>query len=615
MRPVIPSLQPLRLVLPHLWPSERNDLKARVAVSGVCMLLAAAVTAISPLLLATLTDRLASTPTSHAVAGSLGLIALYAISRILMQVLTQVRDLVFAKVVFHAMSEVAVDSLAHLQSLSLAFHLERKTGEISRVVERGTVAVGTLLSYALFNTVPVLLLLVFFAVEMAWSLGIGIAATALLTVTVYAWFTIAFTAGHSDARRQVNESDLDVAAKTVDGLLNYETIKHFNVELHEQQRLRRSFTRFAESSIRAVRWLSLLSSGQAIIVAIGIAAVMSLTAIGVHRGTLTVGGFIMANAILLQLYQPLSLLGIVYREIMQGLTDTEALAKLLDQPVHVRDSPAAAELHVSRGEIRFREVEFGYEPARPILQAVSFIVPPGKTVAIVGASGAGKSTIGRLLCRFYDVTAGSIAIDGRDIRTVTQASLRAAIAVVPQDTMLFNDTIEYNIRIGRLNAEPCDIERAARSAQIEAFIARLPEGYQSLVGERGLKLSGGEKQRIAIARAVLKDSPIILLDEATSSLDSATEKAIQAAIGELSRNRTTLVIAHRLSTIVDADQILVLDRGRVVERGTHRVLLAADGHYARLWRRQATQSAEAGAPDAVASPAEHCGETKTWSSN
>ncbi len=582
-----PSLRPLYMLLPYLWPRGRLDLKLRVAASMACLLLAIAATAISPLLLGWLTDKLSrSTPSSIAMAATLGLIVAYALSRVVMQFFAQLRDGVFAKVLYHALREVGVAAFAHVHTLSLRFHLERKTGGLSRVIERGTKGIDTLLSFATFSIFPTLLQVLIFTVEIIWKLNVWIALTALAMVAGYVWFTFAITRWRVRFRREMNDSDTDANTKAVDSLLNYETVKYFNNEAHETRRFDRSMGRFARASVQAQISLSVLNTGQAAIMALGTGIVMVLTTIGIRHGHFTVGDFVMANAILMQLYVPLNLLGTVYREITQALVDMESMFRLLYRPQEVKDKPGARDLVAGGGEIRFDNVVFAYDPERVVLKGISFHVPAGKTVAVVGPSGAGKSTISRILYRFYDIASGSVKIDGQDIRDVTQASLRAAIGIVPQDTVLFNDTIRYNIAYGRIGANEAEIKEAARVAQIDPFIRELPLGYASMVGERGLKLSGGEKQRVAIARTVLKNPPILLLDEATSALDTHTEREIQSALAAVTRNRTTLVIAHRLSTVVDADEILVLDHGVIVERGRHSELLAKGGQYAAMWNKQ-----------------------------
>ncbi|MGD0192608.1 MAG: ABC transporter ATP-binding protein/permease [Rhizomicrobium sp.] len=583
-----PSLRPLYMLLPYLWPKGRPDLKLRVVVSLLCLVLAIVATSVGPVIFGKIIDN--SNPhqsvSTTLLSGTFGLIGGYALARILMQAFAQLRDGIFAEVQYHALREVGVSTFAHVHTLSLRFHLEKKTGGLSRVIERGTKGIDTLLSFLLFSIFPTFFQLLIFSAIMIWSLNLWIALTTLAMVGAYVWFTFAITRWRVKYRRQMNDSDTEANTKAVDSLINYETVKYFNNEKHETRRFDKSMAKYADASIQAQTSLSLLNSGQAAIMAVGMGLVMAMTLVGITRGQFTVGALAMGNAILMQLYQPLNLLGTVYREITQALVDMEAMFRLLYQPQEVMDKPGAKDLVVHGGEIRFDNAVFAYEPARIVLKGISFIVPAGKTVAVVGPSGAGKSTISRILYRFYDIKSGSVTIDGQDIRDVTQASLRAAIGIVPQDTVLFNDTIRYNIAYGRIGANESDIKDAASMAQIDPFIRELPLGYDAMVGERGLKLSGGEKQRVAIARTILKNPPILLLDEATSALDTGTEREIQSALAAVSKNRTTLVIAHRLSTVVDADEILVLDHGQIIERGRHSELVAQGGHYASMWNKQ-----------------------------
>jgi ATP-binding cassette, subfamily B, heavy metal transporter len=582
-----PTLRPLWMLLPYLWPTGRPDLRWRVVISLACLLLAILATTAFPLFMGWITNQLAHKPAGAIVlATTLALVGGYVLSRILMQAFAQLRDGIFAKVQYHALREVGVSTFAHIHTLSLRFHLERKTGGLSRVIERGTKGIDTLLSFAVFNIFPTLFQLLIFCAIMIVKLNLVITLATLAMVGAYVWFTFAITRWRIQFRRDMNQSDQDANTKAVDSLLNYETVKYFNNEVHETRRFDKSMEKYSRASIQAQTSLSLLNTGQAIIVSLGMGVVMLLTAIGIKRGQFSIGDFVMANAILMQLYQPLNLLGTVYREITQALVDMDSMFRLLHQPQEVTDKPDAKPLEVSGGEIKFDNVVFAYDPERIVLKGISFVVAAGKTVAVVGPSGAGKSTISRILYRFYDIKSGSVTIDGQDIRDVTQASLRANIGIVPQDTVLFNDTIRYNIAYGRIGANESQIKDAARHAQIDPFIRELPLGYESMVGERGLKLSGGEKQRVAIARTILKNPPILLLDEATSALDTGTEREIQSALAEVSKNRTTLVIAHRLSTVVDADEILVLDHGEIIERGRHSELVARGGHYASMWNKQ-----------------------------
>jgi ATP-binding cassette subfamily B protein len=581
-----PSFRPLWRLMPYLWPKGRPDLRARVLASIFFLVLATGCTSVSPLFYGWAVDQLRPTPANIALGTVLSLVAAYVVSRILMQAFAQLRDGVFAQVQYHAMREVAVETFAHVHTLSLRFHLERKTGGLSRVIERGTKGIDTILSFALFSIFPTILLLVFYCAILLVTLNVWVALSTVVMVIAYVWFTFAITRWRIRFRREMNQSDTDANTKAVDSLLNFETVKYFNNEAHETRRFDVSMEKYSKASIQSQISLSVLNSGQAVIMSLGIGAVMGLTAIGIAHGQFSIGLFVAGNAILVQLYQPLNLLGTVYREITQGLVDMEAMFRLLNQKLEVKDKPDAKPLQVMGGEIRFENVVFAYDPERTVLKGISFTVPAGKTVAVVGPSGAGKSTISRILYRFYDIKGGRVTIDGQDIRDVTQASLRAVIGIVPQDTVLFNDTVRYNIAYGRIGANEAQIKEAARLAQIDKFIAYLPMGYDAMVGERGLKLSGGEKQRVAIARTILKNPPILLLDEATSALDTGTEREIQGALSEVSRNRTTLVIAHRLSTVIDADEILVLDHGEIIERGRHSELLALGGHYAAMWNKQ-----------------------------
>ncbi|MBV9331538.1 MAG: ABC transporter ATP-binding protein/permease, partial [Alphaproteobacteria bacterium] len=533
------------MLLPYLWPKNRWDLRLRVVLAMVCLVLANLALTVSPPLFGDAVDALKGRPDRIVLAAGMGLIVAYAFSRIMNQVFAQLRDGIFAKVSYHALRDVGVSTFAHVHTLSLRFHLDRKTGGLSRIIERGTKGIDTLLSFATFNIFPVLLQLFLFSAVMWWRLNFWITALTIVMVVAYVWFTFAITRWRIQFRRDMNQSDTEANTKAVDSLLNYETVKYFNNEAHETRRFDHSMERYARASVQAQTSLSVLNIGQSVIMSLGLGGVMVLAAIGIKQGHFTVGGLVMANAYLIQLYQPLNLLGTAYREITQALVDMEAMFRLLNRPQEVKDKPGAAALKVAGGEIRFDNVRFSYEPARTVLKGVSFTVPAGSTLAIVGPSGAGKSTISRILFRFYDISGGSVTIDGQDIRDVTQASLRAAIGIVPQDTVLFNDTVLYNIAYGRIGAPEDEIKGAARYAQIDKFIRELPMGYAAMVGERGLKLSGGEKQRVAIARTILKNPPILLLDEATSALDTHTEREIQSALNEISRDRTTLVIAHR----------------------------------------------------------------------
>jgi ABC-type transport system involved in Fe-S cluster assembly fused permease/ATPase subunit len=580
---------------PYIWPSDRHDLKLRVVFATLLLFAAKFATIAVPFTFKWATDALAGHGTAPvapnnwlgwAFAAPVAMTLAYGGTRIVMGVITQWRDGIFAKVAMNAVRRLAMLTFEHVHLLSLRFHLERKTGGLTRVLERGRNAIETIVRMVLLQLAPTVVELVLVVAVLLLHFDWRYVVIVGLTVVLFMWFTYAATEWRIGIRRKMNESDSDANAKAIDSLLNYETVKYFSAETREARRYDRSMGRYEEASVKAYTSLAAMNAGQAIIFTAGLAATMVLCAYGVEQHTNTVGDFVMINAMMIQLYQPLNFMGMVYREIKQALIDIELMFSLLGRKPEIEDRPGARPLQVRAGTICFENVSFAYDPARPILKDLSFDVAAGHRVAIVGPSGAGKSTISRLLFRFYDVTGGRILIDGQDIRDITQVSLRAAIGMVPQDTVLFNDTIRYNIRYGRWDASDAEVEEAARQAQIDGFIRLAPKGYETEVGERGLKLSGGEKQRVAIARTILKAPPILLLDEATSALDSHTETDIQDELERVSENRTTLVIAHRLSTIVGADEILVLDHGAIVERGTHRELLARDGLYASMWNRQ-----------------------------
>jgi ATP-binding cassette subfamily B protein len=577
---------------PYIWPSDRRDLKLRVVAAMVLLFLAKLATIAVPFTFKWATDALVGQATpapdwlTYVIAAPLLMTVAYAATRILMAVLTQWRDGLFAQVAMHAVRRIAYRTFQHMHALSLRFHLERKTGGLTRVLERGRNAIETIVRMVILQLAPTVIELALIVAVLLYQFDWRYVAVILVTVALYMGFTYQATEWRIAIRRKMNESDTDANTKAIDSLLNYETVKYFNAEEREARRYDRSMERYESASVNAYTSLAVLNAGQAAIFTLGLGAAMVMCAYGVRAGTNTVGDFVMINAMMIQLYQPLNFMGMVYREIKQAVTDIEIMFSMLAREPEIRDDPGARPLQVAQGAIRFEDVRFAYDPEREILKGLTFEVPAGRTVAIVGPSGAGKSTVSRLLFRFYDVTGGRILIDGQDIRAVTQSSLRAAIGMVPQDTVLFNDTIRYNIRYGRWEANDAEVEEAARLAQIDGFIRLSPHGYETEVGERGLKLSGGEKQRVAIARTILKGPPILLLDEATSALDSHTEKEIQDALERVSRNRTTLVIAHRLSTIVGADEIIVLEQGRIAERGTHRQLLVEGGLYASMWNRQ-----------------------------
>jgi ABC-type transport system involved in Fe-S cluster assembly fused permease/ATPase subunit len=580
---------------PYIWPSNRRDLKLRVVVAMVLLVFAKLATIAVPFTFKWATDALAGQGNASGASSSwLAWVLLapilmtiaYGVMRIIMAVFTQARDGVFANVSMNAVRRLAFMVFEHMHLLSLRFHLERKTGGLTRVLERGRNAIETIVRMVLLQAVPTVIELSMIVVVLLYQFDWRYVAVIGATVICYTVYTYLATEWRIGIRRRMNDSDTDANVKAIDSLLNYETVKYFVAEEREAKRYDRSMERYEDASVQAYVSLSVLNAGQATIFTIGLAICMVMCAMGIQDGRNTVGDFVMINAMMIQLYQPLNFMGMVYREIKQAVIDIETMFGILARKPEIEDKPGALPLAVSKGAIRFEDVSFAYEPARPILKRLSFEVPAGKTVAIVGPSGAGKSTISRLLFRFYDITGGRIMIDGQDIRDVAQTSVRAAIGMVPQDTVLFNDTIRYNIRYGRWEATDAEVEEAARLAQIDGFIRLSPKGYETEVGERGLKLSGGEKQRVAIARTILKAPPILVLDEATSALDSHTEKEIQDALDRVSQNRTTLVIAHRLSTIVAADEIIVLDQGMIVERGTHQALLAKGGLYASMWNRQ-----------------------------
>jgi ATP-binding cassette subfamily B protein len=573
-----------------LWPKGYSGLRLRVAIALVLLAAAKVTVVYVPFLYKGAVDAL-NTDAGMLVALPLGFIVAYGAARLASQAFGELRDAVFARVGQHALRTVALEVFRHLHLLSLSFHLDRRTGGLSRAIERGTKGIDFLLRFSLFNVLPTLLEIVLVCGVLLVNYGWSFSLTTLVAVGGYIAFTLIVTEWRIKYRREMNRTDSEANTRAVDSLLNFETVKYFGNERHEANRFDQSMARYERAAVRSQTTLAALNIGQGAIISLGMVAVMTLAALGVRAGEMTIGDFVLVNTLLLQLYQPLGFLGFVYREIKQSLVDMEKMFELLSVNRDIEDKAGASALQVDRGEVVFDHVDFAYRSDRPILKDVSFRVPAGKTVAIVGPSGAGKSTISRILFRFYDVQSGSVTIDGQNIREVTQASLRAAIGIVPQDTVLFNDTIRYNIRYGRTDASDKDIEEAARLAQIRDFVEALPDGFNSMVGERGLKLSGGEKQRVAIARTILKDPAILLFDEATSALDSHTESEIQEALRQVSRDRTTLVIAHRLSTIVDADEIIVLEAGRIVERGRHHELLARGGVYAAMWRRQQEQAA------------------------
>ena len=576
----------IRTLLPYLWPPGRFDLRTRVVVAMIFLISAKIAVVQVPLLLGDIVEALDPADGSNILVLPISLVVAFGVARLATVAFGELRDAVFARVAQQAIRDVALQTFRRLHALSLRFHLDRRTGGLSRVIERGTKGIEFLLTFSLFNVLPTLLEIGLVCGILLYRYDALFAAITFVSVVLYIGFTFFVTEWRTRFIRRMNDSDEQANTKAIDSLLNYETVKYFGNEEHEARRFDVSLRRYQDAAVTTKVSLSLLNIGQGAVIALGMTAVLMLAGEAIAEGRMSLGDLVAINAFMFQLYQPLGFLGFVYRQIKQSLVDMERMFELLDKQPEIADDGGASVLDVGAAEIEFDHVDFSYDPDRAILHDVSFRVPPGKTVAIVGPSGAGKSTISRLLFRFYDVSAGAIRIDGRDIREVTQASVRAAIGIVPQDTVLFNDTILYNIAYARPGCGDDEVEAVARTAHIHDFIADLPQGYASMVGERGLKLSGGEKQRVAIARMLLKNPKIMVFDEATSALDTATEKDIQANLAELSRDHTTVVIAHRLSTVVDADEILVLEAGRVAERGRHLELLTKGGLYAEMWSRQ-----------------------------
>jgi ATP-binding cassette subfamily B protein len=581
----------MRRFLPYLWPADDAVLRRRVVIAMLLVLLGKATSLLMPFAYKGAIDRMAP-GLEPAVGLAIALVVAYAGARLGAVLFENLRNVAFERVGQDATRRLSDHVFRHLHALSLRFHLNRKTGAVTKVVERGTKSIDTMLYFLLFNIAPTIIELAAVCVIFFFKFGIGIVAATVAMVGLYIWFTRTVTEWRNQLRRDMVDMDTSAVAHAVDSLLNFETVKYFGAEDREGDRYGAAMAAYARAAVKSENSLALLNVGQGTITNLMMAGAMGYTVWGWSRGAFTTGDVVLVNTLLAQLFRPLDLLGMVYRTIRQGLIDMEAMFGLLDTPAEVVDDAGASPLKVRAGEVRFEDVRFGYDADRPILKGLSFTLPPGGTLAIVGPSGAGKSTIARLLFRFYDATGGRILIDGQDIAHVTQASLRSAIGIVPQDMVLFNDTIGYNIGYGRAGASQAEIEAAARGAAIHDFVAGLPQGYDTRVGERGLKLSGGEKQRVAIARTLLKDPPILILDEATSALDSRTEAAIQEVLSSIARRRTTIMIAHRLSTVVDADVIIVLEDGRIVEQGSHAELLRRDGLYATMWARQASERAE-----------------------
>jgi ATP-binding cassette subfamily B protein len=596
--PLPPVWSTLRRFLPYLWPADAPALRRRVVGAMLFVALAKIVTLAMPFAYKGAIDRMA--PGLEPAAGlAMALVVAYAAARFGGVLFDNLRNAVFEKVGQEAGRRLADDVFVHLHRLSLRFHLDRRTGAVTKIVERGTKSIDTMLYFLLFNIAPTVLELVAVCAIFLVKFGAGLVAATLAMVALYIWFTRAVTEWRNQLRRDMVDMDTSAVAHAVDSLLNFETVKYFGAEQREATRYGAAMRAYARAAVKSENSLAWLNIGQSLITNLMMAGAMAFTVWGWSRGQFSTGDVVLVNTLLSQLFRPLDLLGMVYRTIRQGLIDMEAMYRLIDTRTEVADAPDAPMLRVAGGEVRFDSVRFGYDPDREILHGVTFTVPPGRTLAIVGPSGAGKSTIARILFRFYDIQGGRVTIDGQDISAVTQQSLRAAIGIVPQDMVLFNDTVGYNIGYGREGASQVEIEAAAKAAQIHDFIMGLPQGYDTRVGERGLKLSGGEKQRVAIARTLLKDPPVLVLDEATSALDSRTETEIQTVLRDISRQRTTLVVAHRLSTVVDADEIIVLEQGRIVERGRHADLVRADGLYAAMWARQAQEREDMPAEDSI----------------
>ena len=586
------ALYIVRKVGPYLWPEDQTWVKVRVVGAMFMLILGKLAGVISPQFFGVAVDAMAPENPGVSfwlISSAVGLTLAYGLSRLLAVGFDQLRDAIFARVGQRALRRLALETFEHMHALSLRYHITRKTGGLSRIIERGVKGVEFLLRFLLFSIGPLIIQLLMISVILWFKFDIWYLVVVAVTIGLYVWFTFAVTEWRVQIRRRMNERDTDANQKAIDSLLNYETVKYFSAEEREASRYDNSMRGYEKSALQTAYSLSFLNFGQAFLITCGLVAVMVMAAIGVENGSMTVGDFVMVNAYMILITMPLNFLGTVYREIRQALVDMGEMFDLLEQPAEVTDKEGAPDLDVKGGHLQFKGVDFSYESDRQILHKLDLEVPAGQTVAVVGPSGSGKSTIGRLLFRFYDVDQGSLRIDGQDVRDITQSSLRSSIGVVPQDTVLFNDTIGYNVAYGRANATQAEIEAAAKAAQIHDFIVSLPDGYDTTVGERGLKLSGGEKQRVGIARTLLKNPPILLLDEATSALDTDTEREIQDSLKAMGEGRSVITIAHRLSTVVDADKIVVLVNGQVEEEGTHAELLANDGRYASMWHRQAAE--------------------------
>ena len=582
-------------VIPYLWPEGKPWVKRRVVISLLMLVMAKIISVSTPFVYKQAVDALAGeTPDTGTLLGltAVGLTIAYGMARLMTVGFQELRDAVFVRVGQRALRQLALETFTHIHRLSLRYHITRKTGGLSRIIERGVKGVDFLLRFMLLSIGPLILELLMVSIIFATVFGLSYSVVVIVVISIYVAFTFKVTEWRVQIRREMNAQDTDANQKAIDSLLNFETVKYFNAEAMEARRYDGAMQRYESAAVKTGLSLAFLNFGQALLITSGLVIVMAMAARGVQAGTLTVGDFVMVNAYMIQITMPLNFLGTVYREIRQSLTDMGEMFGLLGQPAEVVDKPGAPALDVRGGEVRFEDVRFDYDPSRPILKGISFTVEPGQRVALVGPSGSGKSTIARLLFRFYDVTGGTIRIDGQDLRDVTQTSIHGQIGVVPQDTVLFNDTIYYNIAYGRPDASRAEVEAAAKAAKIHDFILSLPDGYDTTVGERGLKLSGGEKQRVGIARTLLKNPPILILDEATSALDTQTERDIQESLLRMGEGRSVITIAHRLSTIADADQIIVLEAGQIIERGTHEALLSRGGRYAAMWARQSAEEEE-----------------------